>query len=109
MEYSIREMKIDDYEEVYRLWEQTEGLSLEEGDSQEEIGIYLKRNHGFCFVACAGEQIIGTVLCGHEGRRGILRHLAVTREYRGKGIARMLINEALSMQVSIMIKYREAI
>jgi predicted N-acetyltransferase YhbS len=92
MDYSVREMTIDDYGEVYHLWEQTEGLSLEEGDSRDAIKIYLRRNQGFCFVACVQGRVVGTVLCGHKGRRGILRHLAVTRECRGKGIARGLIN-----------------
>ena len=96
MDYSIREMTIDDYDEVYHLWEQTEGLSLEEGDSREAIEIYLNRNQGLCFVAYADDQIIGTVLCGHEGRRGTLRHIAVKRGYRGKGIARALIKQSLS-------------
>jgi len=40
MKYSIRPMTIDDYDEVYRLWEQTEGLSLEEGDCRNGIEIY---------------------------------------------------------------------
>jgi ribosomal protein S18 acetylase RimI-like enzyme len=44
MNYMIREMRIDDYEDVYRLWEQTEGLTLEESDSREDIEIYLRRN-----------------------------------------------------------------
>jgi ribosomal protein S18 acetylase RimI-like enzyme len=96
MNYSIREMTIGDYDEVYRLWEQTEGLNLEEGDSREAIDIYLRRNQGLCFIAYADGHIVGTVLCGHEGRRGILRHLAVNREHRGKGIARALINQCLS-------------
>jgi len=44
MDYSIREMTMVDYDEVYRLWEQTEGLSLEDGDCREGIDIYLRRN-----------------------------------------------------------------
>jgi ribosomal protein S18 acetylase RimI-like enzyme len=96
MDYSIREMRIGDYDEVYRLWEQTEGLNIEEDDSREGIDIYLRRNQGLCFVACSDGHIVGTVLCGHEGRRGILRHLAVKRGYRGKGISRALINQCLS-------------
>ena len=96
MDYSIHEMTIDDYDDAYNLWEQSEGLSLEEGDSRQAIGIYLNRNQGLCFVACADDRIIGTVLCGHEGRRGILRHLAVKRQYRGKGIGRALIKQSLS-------------
>jgi ribosomal protein S18 acetylase RimI-like enzyme len=96
MDYNFREMKIDDYDEVYHLWEKTEGLSLEEGDFRQAIGVYLKRNQGLCFVACADDRIIGTILCGHEGRRGILRHLVVNRGHRGKGIARALIQQSLS-------------
>ncbi len=96
MNYTIRPMKIGDYPRAFVLWEQTEGLSVEESDSKEGIGIYLQRNRGFCFVACDGDQIIGTILCGHEGRRGMLRHLAVGRNYRHRGIARALIKRCLS-------------
>ncbi len=96
MNYTIRQMKIGDYRWVLTLWKETEGLSLEESDSKEGIRIYLQRNRGFCFVACDGDQIIGTILCGHEGRRGFLRHLAVGGKYRHKGIARALIKQCLS-------------
>lgn len=96
MHYTIRSMKIGDFPRVHELWRETEGLSLEESDSKEAIDIYLKRNRGFCFVACNGDHIIGTILCGHEGRRGILRHLTVRRTFRHTGIARVLIKRSLS-------------
>ena len=96
MSYTIRPMNIEDYPLLRTLWEEAEGLSLEESDSEEAIGIYLKRNRRLCFVACDGENIIGTILCGHDGRRGILRHLAVRGNYRKAGIARALINCSLS-------------
>jgi ribosomal protein S18 acetylase RimI-like enzyme len=95
MEYSIRQMTIDDYEEVYNLWKQAEGLSLEESDTREGIALYLGRNPGLSFVATVPGEIVATVLCGHEGRRGILRHLAVKPEFRRKGIARSLVRECL--------------
>jgi GNAT superfamily N-acetyltransferase len=41
-------------------------------------------------------KIVAAVLCGHEGRRGILRHLAVKPEFRRKGIARALVKECLA-------------
>lgn len=97
MNLVVRKMTIDDYDEAYGLWQQAEGLRLEEDDSREPIGIYLRRNPGFCFVACADDRIVATVLCGHDGRRGTLRHLVVKRQYRGKGIARTLIKEVLSV------------
>jgi ribosomal protein S18 acetylase RimI-like enzyme len=96
MDYSIRQMTIEDYEEVYSLWKQAEGLSLEESDTREGIALYLGRNPGLCFVAMVSDEIVAAVLCGHEGRRGILRHLAVKPELRLKGIARSLVKECLS-------------
>jgi len=96
MDYSTREMTIHDYEEVYTLGKTTPGLSLEESDTQESIALYLRRNPGLCFVAIESDRIGGAVLCGHEGRRGILRHLAVRKGYRGEGIARELVNRCLS-------------
>ena len=104
MNYTIRPMKIGDYPRVHELWRETEGLSLEESDSKEAIAIYLQRNRGFCFVACNGDQIIGTILCGHEGRRGILRHLTVRKGYRHAGIARVLIERCLSALAKAGIK-----
>ena len=104
MNYCIREMTIADYDEVYMLWEETKGLSLDESDSRDAIDIYLRRNQGLCFVACNENRIVGTVLCGHEGRRGILRHLVVKLEFRGKGIAKVLVKECLSALAKQSIK-----
>ena len=94
-------MWLDDYESVYRLWSTSEGMSLDEDDNRDGIALYLRRNPKSCFVALDGKEIIGVVLCGHEGRRGILRHLAVRPDYRKKGIATSLIRacfEALSAE-----------
>jgi N-acetylglutamate synthase len=95
MEIKIRAMVLDDYEEVSRLWSVTEGLSLSDDDSREGIAVYLRRNTGLCFVSVDAGKIVGTILCGHDGRRGILRHLAVAREFRKNGIARLLIRASL--------------
>lgn len=92
----IRPMTMDDYEEVYRLWTLAEGLSVEEDDDRDRIALYLQRNDGLCFVATCGTQMAGTVLCGHDGRRGILRHLVVHPAFRGQGLGRSLVNRCLS-------------
>ena len=86
-----REMTLDDYEAVFTLWSASEGLDLTEDDSFDPIALYLRRNPSTCFVAIQDESIIGCVLCGHDGRRGILRHLCVSKNARGIGIARCLI------------------
>ncbi len=96
MNFQIRSMTLADYPEVYGLWTQTEGMSLVEEDNREGIALYLERNQGLCFVALVDGLLIGTVLCGHDGRRGILRHLAVQKEFRQKGIARGLVQKSLA-------------
>jgi N-acetylglutamate synthase len=71
-------------------------MSLTEDDNREGIALYLRRNRGLCFIATSENQLIGTVLCGHDGRRGILRHLAVRKEFRKQGIARRLVQKSLT-------------
>lgn len=94
-QFLYRHMTASDYDAVLQLWQNTEHLSLNECDTREGIELYLKRNVGLCFVAERDGALIGTVLCGHDGRRGILRHLAVRKDCRGCGIARELSSRAL--------------
>ena len=95
MGHDIRPMTLEDHAAAHRLWTQAEGLSLGEDDERERIGLYLARNPGLCFVAVAEGRVVGTVLCGHDGRRGILRHLAVEREFRRRGIGGALVKKSL--------------
>jgi ribosomal protein S18 acetylase RimI-like enzyme len=96
----IRPMRPDDYDAVKFLWEATEGVGLDASDKRERIVAYLQRNPGLSQVACDGAQtdgddIVGAVLCGFDGRRGDLCHLAVAPAYRGRGIGRRLVEECL--------------
>jgi ribosomal protein S18 acetylase RimI-like enzyme len=47
-------------------------------------------------LAVKGEDVVGVVLSGHDGRRGFIHHMAVTEEYRYQGIASNLLDHALS-------------
>lgn len=86
-------MRIEDYDEVLTLWSRTEGLSRLE--TRDEFARYLERNAGFSQIARADGQLVGAVLCGHDGRRGYLYHLAVARAHRGQGLARQLVARCL--------------
>jgi N-acetylglutamate synthase len=92
----IQEMKIEDYEQIIALWEATEGIGLSDADNKENIASYLTRNSGSSFVAGENNMIVGAVLCGHDGRRGYLHHLAVQPEFRRNGIGRVLVDRALA-------------
>jgi ribosomal protein S18 acetylase RimI-like enzyme len=89
-------MVLADYDPVYRIWAEAEGMCLGEDDSRGRIRLYLGRNPGLCFVATSGKGIVGTVLCGHDGRRGILRHLAVVPGFRKQGVGRALTARCLA-------------
>lgn len=91
-----REWVADDYEAAYQLWVQTEGMGLSEADSREEIVRYLERNPGLSQI-CEKEDgsIAGTALCGHDGRRGYMYHVAVSNECRGMGIGRELVTRCM--------------
>ena len=88
-------MSLDDYDEVLALWERSEGIGLSSADSRESIGRYLERNPGTSFVARDVGRLVGAVLCGHDGRRGYLHHLAVEPSHRRLGIGDALVSQCL--------------
>ncbi|MFF2019161.1 GNAT family N-acetyltransferase [Paenibacillus sp. NPDC058177] len=91
-----RAMTADDYDAAYELWVNTEGMGLNEADSREGILRFLERNPGLSQV-CVHEDgsLAGTALCGHDGRRGFLYHVAVSHASRGKGAGRELVARCL--------------
>jgi len=75
-----------DYALVFPLWQATEGIGLSQSDTESAIAAFLERNPGFSAVAVAEHAgLVGAVLCGHDGRRGYLHHLAVARAHRKRG------------------------
>jgi GNAT superfamily N-acetyltransferase len=72
-----------------------DGIEICEGDSCEEICEYLQRNPGLSRVAEVDGAIVGAALCGHDGRRGWIYHLAVADEYRGHGVGKKLVEDCL--------------
>jgi putative acetyltransferase len=95
MSIAIRDMGIEDYESVYHLWRSVEGIGLSDADSKEGIKRFLERNPGLSFVATDGAQIVGAALCGHDGRRGYIHHLAVINTYRRQGIGKSLVGRCM--------------
>ncbi|HEY0947850.1 MAG TPA: GNAT family N-acetyltransferase [Opitutaceae bacterium] len=80
-----------------RLWAEAEGIDVAEGDSPEELTRYLARNPGLSTVATDDDgQVVGAVLCGHDGRRGFIYHLAVASAHRGRGLGRAMMQRSLA-------------
>lgn len=97
MDIKIRPVTIDDYDAIYELWEHTEQTRRALNpvdDSKDGIERYLKRNPSTCFLAIKGDQVIGIILSGHDGRRGLIHHLCVHQDHRHEGIAAALLEKA---------------
>lgn len=93
---NIRLMQIDDYPAVYALWLATPGMGLNDvDDSSEGIAKFLARNPHTCFVAQEQDKVVGVIMCGHDGRRAFIYHLAVAQDCRRRGIGRALPDAAL--------------
>jgi ribosomal protein S18 acetylase RimI-like enzyme len=87
----IRPLVMADYAAVRRLWENCEGIGLNDADRPQALRRYLVRNPGLSFVALQADALVGAVLCGHDGRRGYLNHLAVHPQFRCRGLARRMV------------------
>ena len=96
MDVTISDMMACDLEAVLCLWGQMEGVGLNESDTPDQIRAYLDRNPGLSLITRDGTRLIGAVLCGHDGRRGYLHHLAVVPEYRGRGLGRQMVESCLA-------------
>ncbi len=89
---TIRNLNIEDYDLVIKLWKSTEGIGLSDADSQENIKRFLHRNPELSLVAQKGGELVGAILCGHDGRRGYLYHLAIRKDQRLKGFGKELVS-----------------
>lgn len=94
----IREFRFPaDYESVYELWTTIEkGVHVGRSDTLAEIEKKISRDPDLFLVAESDGAIIGSVIGGYDGRRGLIYHLAVAASFRGKGIGSSLMGEVES-------------
>lgn len=92
---TIRPMTIADHPAIIEFFRVTPGVTLREADSFEATQRYLERNPNLSFVAVENDEVIGCVMCGHDGRRGYLQHLVVSPEYRRQGIGEALYKSCI--------------
>ena len=96
MNYEIRTMTIDDYQEVYDLWTSIHGFAMRSiDDSLEGVKKFLLRNPNTSVVAIADNHIVGSILVGYDGRHGSFYHVCVKEEYRKHGIGKAMVTAAM--------------
>ena len=89
---TIRGMTIEDYDGVYTLWMTIKGFAIRSiDDAREGVERFLSRNPGISVVAVKDGEIVGSILCGHDGRRGCLYHVCVREDCRMQGIGKSMV------------------
>ncbi len=90
--YSIMPMTEGDYDEVRALWMTIRGFGIRAlDDSREDIQRFIRRNPTTSVVARMDGRIVGSILCGSDGRQGALYHVCVARDYRRRGIGTHMV------------------
>ena len=101
LDYQIRTMQEEDYDEVYNLWTTIHGFAMRSiDDSKLGVERFLKRNPNLSVVAVVNKKIVGSILVGHDGRRGCFYHVCVHENYRKHGIGK-------AMATAAMVKLKE--
>lgn len=92
----IRVMTVEDYDKVYALWKTIRGFGIRSvDDSREGVERFIKRNPTTSIVAEEDGEIVGAILCGHDGRRGCFYHVCVREDHRKNGVGRKMALAAM--------------
>ena len=102
MTEKLCEISAEDYTAVYELWQHCDGLGGLE--NREQFVRFVDRNPGLSVTVRDDKIIVGALMCGHDGRRGYLYHLAVHPDARGRGLARLMIDSCLAKLNDLQIQ-----
>ncbi|MCW9699082.1 MULTISPECIES: GNAT family N-acetyltransferase [unclassified Avibacterium] len=90
--FTIEPMKPEHYIQVYQLWKSIDGIDINPlDDSFESIKDFLRFNPDLNYIARENSQVIGVIMCGFDGRRATIYHMAVDKNQQGKGIGKALL------------------
>lgn len=93
---TIRGMREEDIPAALALWRAVPGVGISVGDDPPGLARFLARNPHLSHVAAVGDALVATCLGGHDGRRGMLQHVAVAPAWRRQGLARRLVAASLA-------------
>ncbi|MFW2490199.1 GNAT family N-acetyltransferase [Clostridium chromiireducens] len=102
----VQAMKELDIDQVLKLWSDIFGSSfLESSVTKSDLIGYLKKNPETSSVACNGDgKVIGALLCGNDGVRGFIYHIAIYEEYRVNEINKSMLDRSLKKLKEVGIK-----
>ena len=92
MEITYHKIEKKHHEELVELWKNTPGVKVREDDNKEGFLRLLHRNEGCSFLAMDAGKIVGSILCGIDGKRAYIYHMAIKAGYRNQQIGTKLVS-----------------
>jgi ribosomal protein S18 acetylase RimI-like enzyme len=89
----IRPYRPEDEKAVIKVWDEC-GLIVPQNNPRRDIERKLRVDPQCFLVGILDGKIVATCMAGYEGHRGWINYLAVSRNYRRKGIGRSMMEEA---------------
>jgi N-acetylglutamate synthase len=90
----LRALHADDHAACLALWHQCDGVAVRMWEDAAAMTRLIERNPAMSCAAEVAGRLVGTVLCGHDGWRGWLYHVAVAPAWRRRGLATALVSRA---------------
>ncbi len=78
---------------VIALWREC-GLVVPWNDPQADYRLAIARENSDILIARIDDEIVGSLMMGHDGHRGWIYYVATAPSYRKQGIAKRLIETA---------------
>jgi len=107
LEFVYRPFLPEFFGQALELWKHIPGLGIGVGDDIPSLHRFADRNPGLSELVfsaagphvvcpdCERPQLAGSLLCGHDGRRAYIYHVAVLPQFRGHGLGRVLVEHCL--------------
>lgn len=92
----LSRLRPSDFDETLSFWNGAEGMSASGSEKPDAFATFLERNPGLSFKVTDRDRIVGTILCGHDGHRGYVHHLAVAPGYSDRNVGQTLVERSLS-------------
>ena len=91
----LRDFRTEDYDALIELWKKAElGYKPKGRDRREKIADELERGIARFILAEFDGELISSIIATQDGRKGWINRVAVDPQYRGYGLAQLLVTEA---------------
>ncbi|MFP4462124.1 MAG: GNAT family N-acetyltransferase [Thermotogota bacterium] len=92
----IKKLQISDYPSLIEIWKEA-GFKIGKSEEKHEVEKFLQTNPKTSLGVYNNDTLIGCILGGYDGRRGLIHHFALRKDYQGKGYGKALLDQLMAI------------